>query len=120
MKKQTGYLLLLIVLIASHLFLSGYGLIFLWILTGIAFFQFFPARPRVWGMVLLFELLIGAGFYLLKWRDDHNLYYVSNHSDFPAFTWVTAVVLLNAVTAMFCVGIPFTVCRLIFHKRFQN
>ena len=119
MKKQTGYLILLIVLIASHVLLSGYIQIILWIITGITFFQFFPTKPRVWGMVLLFEFLIGAGFYLLRWRGESNLYYVSNHSDFSASTWVTIVILLNALTAMFCVGVPFTLCRLIFSKR-QN
>lgn len=94
-------------LLAIHSLLHGPLLLAAWLLVGVG--SAFWWRGRwLFRTVLLSELAIGLGYYLLL-SPSQQVQWLQHNSALPAYAWLALVIGFNVVSGCICVGVPYAV-----------
>ncbi|HEX8528564.1 MAG TPA: hypothetical protein VF646_01010 [Cytophagales bacterium] len=110
------YALLLLLLVAVHLFLSSYLLILAWGGLGVALALGFHQYLRPLRTVLLMEAGVSVVLFLYTYGNNTHLGTLAQNSSLPFPVWIAAIITINALTALLCISTGYTMTRLFHHS----
>jgi|GEM_PF-1540095 len=105
-RQYSLYVIALLLLLASHFFLSGWLSILFYAFLGAGLAIFLPADRYVLVKVLAAEILIACLFGLFVWNKEQLKAFSLNFSLSP-FLIILAAVVVNMLTVFLCTGTAF-------------
>jgi hypothetical protein len=107
------YLPVLLLLLVIHYFAGNWWLVAAWTLLGILSVTWFRQAKFPLINILVLEIITGFLFWLLFWRRDYALSYLSDNSGVSTVLLSLTAVIVNSLTAFLCAATAMVVTRRI-------